>query len=354
MSLPLARPAAEGMLTLAQAQGGVLGVSPRPAPAPPAPTFTTGGGMEDGYAALIGQYEAPFQQAAREVIDAGLAWMLDLSQPALVVLIAGCALLGAYGQFGIGSVLRYGFRVFLMLALLNGAYWEWIAEPALETIPNEIAHRVTGLGKSLRAVEQFDIVDNTITEIQTVAWGNASGMLQGFDRVAITFWGGLSRGILAVVFAVWLAMRILLHLVVMIGAFLIVLIPFESTKGFFRSFGAKVLSLSLWQIGAAITLKTLLNGIQLMLDRVTQIPMRSLSAQIALLQDLAIWNGIALFIFVCVPAAVAYGAAVSGVAAGAQAMIVRAGSSVGGAAVGVAGTVGAATYRAAGRLRRAG
>ena len=331
MSFPIPPLFVEGMAVLAQAQGGRMGVAPRTTTGGTmggGGGFSTGGTLEQGFAGFLSQYEAPFEAAGRDVIASGLRWMVELSEPALILLIVGCGMLGYFGQFHMGRLVKYGWRVLLMLALLGGAYWDWIAVPFLEDIPNEIGARVQGAGGALRAVEQFDIVSTTIKEIANVAWANASGLSSMGDRVVIWTASAVARLLLGGMFFVWACMRILLHLVVMVGAFTIVFIPFDTTLSFFRQFMGKLVGLTFWQIGAAVTIKILITGTMLMLDRVTQAQASSLPAQINLLVDIAVWNLGTFLVFLVVPAATGIGSAIAATATAMQSLGVAAATGV--------------------------
>lgn len=292
------------------------------------------------YAETAAQFDRMMAAGTAEVLDAGLGWMTDLLPPVVTLLVMFCGTLMALGQLHTGTALKYAGRLVLLLALVSaGTYADAVVTPILDTIPDEIASRLNGLGASLTAAEQFDIVANTLEEMTEVALANATGLLRIADRAAIHGHNAWGSGALAVMFWVWVAMRMLLHLVVMLGAFLLVLIPFDTTNGIVREWGAKVVGVLAWQLVAAILLKVSLTGSMLMLERVAQAGTPSLAAQIAQLRDIARWCLGMLVLFLVAPAACGFGAGIasaSTMAAGLAGKAASFGLGVGGRVAGVA------------------
>lgn len=296
--------------------------------------------METGFAAFFAQFDVPYREAAEQVIDVGLSWMAELLPPVLLLVIVWCGVRMASGTLHMGTFLKYAVRVVLLMFLVSErGYVDFVATPALDTVPNEIAHRILGVGAGLNAVEQFDIIDATVKEMVVTAWGNATGLFNIGNQLAIwnhELWHNVFHGLM---FYVWMAMRALLYMVVMSGAFLLAFIPFDSTVSYVRTNIGKMVGLTVWQLCAAIVLKVGLNGTQIMLDRVTQGQTTSIAAQIQILGDVWRWELGVLVTFILMPAAAGVGSGIAASSSVVQGMIVGAATTMGSVGMRAAGAV---------------
>ena len=309
--------------------------------------FGTGGTMEGTYGAFWSAYEGAFRNSAAALEAAGIAWVADLLIVVLPLLTITWAILMGSGQMNVAVAHKYGWRLlFLLWLVVGGAYATTVHYVVLDAFPTELASRIHGEGAAnFTMIDQFEIIDTTIKHFGSVFGGQATGVRYTAERLNIQFTQWIALGFLKLMFFIWIAMRAMLYIVVIIGAFVIISIPFDTTIGFIRAVFGKMVALSVWQIGSATALKIMLSGYMVWLDNMKDSNLPTLQHMMNTMGDIAWWSVGCLVIFILLPGMTAVG---SGIVAGATVVQGAIFGAVG-AAVGVggriAGNIGAATSR---------
>lgn len=313
--------------------------------------YATGGTLEGKHGAFWMQFEATFRQASAELQASGIAWMVDMMTPILAIVTIMLGFLMASGQLNTGAMTKYGGRTIFMLWLVVGGAWVGtINALVLEDFPNEIARRIHGGSAQMQAVEQFAVVDSMLKGMAATARGQATGPTYIAERGMIYLNTFVATTINDLMFFVWCAMRMMLYMVVTMGAFLLFLMPFDSTIGVVKQLFGKIIGLLTWQLAANVTIKVIQTGTIMRLSELADSSPKSLGTMIELLGDNASWNVGALIMFLLIPAFAGFGSGIVASQTAVQGMIF-AGVTAGVAATrGVMGGVAAATNRTAARL----
>jgi len=291
-------------------------------PPPDPPQMVTGGTLEGVYGAFWMQFEGTFREASAQLQAVGLEWMADLLTPILIIVTMTWGLLLASGQMNGSSAMKYGGRVIFMLWLIVGGGWTGtVNKMVLEDFPNELAQRIHGAAYDMRAVDQFDTVDQVIKGIAATALGQATNPVYVGERIIIHAGTKFASAMNGLMFYVWCAERMLLYMVVTMGAFLLIFIPFDGTAQFMRQNFGKMVGLSAWQLASAIMVKVMLTGTMLRLDQLSNGTVQSLGNMIDVIGDVGSWCLGCLVLFLLLPAVAGYGSAVVASQTAVQGMI---------------------------------
>lgn len=291
-----------------------------------------------GYAEFYAQYDIAIRNGADQATQAGLAYLRDLFPIVTPLFVIALCALWAGNQLSMGQFIKYGTRMaVVMWLILAGAYVPHVRDLMVDDIPNSAARAVSGsVDDRMSAVQQFEMIDNAAANYVANVNQVATGISQIGNKIAAWFARGMQKLFLFFVFVVWIAMRDLAYLIAAVGAFMILFLPFESTKHIFISHFSKLFGVAMWQVSASILLKIMLGGVQIYLKRVSTTGLQlSIDQQVDQCLDIAMFFFGMAILFIMIPATVGVGAgsaASSSVASGALMAaggnMARAGSSI--------------------------
>lgn len=273
--------------------------------------------MATTYQQFYTQYDEAIRAGADAAMNAGIAWSASLLPAILLPVIVVCGFLLATGQMGMGVATRYGWRVILLVWLTTGAaYAPYVRDMVVDTIPNEWASALHGsVNNRLTAAEQFDVVDDAAGNFTSRVLGQATGPFQIGNATAAWLARAFQKLFLAAIFFVWVSIRMLSYMAIAIGAFMLVLIPFDSTRGWVMGMFGKMAGLLIWQLAASILLKIMLGGMMVYLRGIiANSSGYSIEQQVDVLLNIAVFFFGLFVLFLMVPSVVSV---VSGSSAGA-------------------------------------
>lgn len=218
--------------------------------------------MATTYQQFYTQYDEAIRAGADAAMHAGLAKMGELLPYTLIPVVIVCGVLVATGQMGMRLFTSYGWRVVLLVWLtLGAAYVPYVRDMVVDTIPNEIASTLHGgVENRITVAEQFDVLETASGHFVSLVLAQATGPFQIGNRVSAWFARGCMKFFIEIIFYMWIAVRMLTYLVVAMAAFMLILIPFESTRGWFLAMVGKMVGLTVWQLAISILLKIVLAG----------------------------------------------------------------------------------------------
>ena len=265
--------------------------------------------MTGPYQTFFDKFDGPFLAATNAATDAGIAWAGSLVPAILIPVVIVCGILLATGQLGWGVVHKYSWRVVLLVWLTIGAaYGPNVRDMVVNTIPNELASAVNGGGNALTVVQQFDVIDDAISNFTARVLGQATGPFQVGNAIAAWVGQFFAKISIEIIFFLFLSFRLMTYLVVCLGAFCVVFIPFDSTRGFFIQILGKMVSLIIWQLSASILLSIILEAMRANLRNFMQMGTNaSIEAQVNQIFSIAGTNLGCLLLMIIIPAACGVG-----------------------------------------------
>lgn len=292
--------------------------------------------METSYEQFYNIFDEATRVSADEAMRNGLAKLAELLPYALIPFIILCAILVGTGQMGFRLFTSYGARLVLLLWLVvGGAYIPYVRNFVVDEIPNEIATTVNGsVDNRINSVQQFGLLDDASAHFTATALSQATGIWNVGNMISIWNARGLTKFFIEIMFYIWIAVRMALYLVVASGAFLLLFLLFDSTRGWVNSLWGKFVGLTVLQLLMSILLKIQLGGSQMFLRNIINMGANaSLERQIDWCWTIAGWFLGCLVLLIMLPtlAAVYSGAAASSAIAGGMmwnvgASMVRAGN----------------------------
>jgi hypothetical protein len=290
------------------------------------------------YEAFYQQYDVAIRAAADSATAAGIAKTAELLPVVMVPLIIAVGILMAMGLYSLQRLYRDGLMVIVLSWLVVGAaYTPMVRDLFIDTIPNEVASSLFGgVNQRLTVVQQFDAADKATGFFASRIIGQASGIISTI-KIAPMAWiaYGAAKIFIALMFFVWMIARALTYIGVALGAFLLITLVFESTRGYFMGLVSKIVGLVIWQIAASILLHVMLQGmfqfIRAIIDNSENL---GLEQQVDKLIDIAVYFLGCLAMLLALPAiAGGYTASAAQMATfGAGRMAMGAAGSMGGAA----------------------
>lgn len=256
------------------------------------------------YQTFASIYDEGLRAGADAATRAGLSWTATVLKAALLpwFVVVGAQI--ALGQFSLGKLLGYGTRIALVLWLAVGAaYTTVIADTIVDGIPNEIASAINGEGARVTFAEGFDRLAAQTDYFTAQIKGQATGYITGIPtRFAADAYNGGAKTFLGLFFVVWIVVRIATRILVAGLSFFLLLLIFETTRGFVMDYLGKLVSVIAWMLMTSITVRVLLDGCKVYINNAIANPGASLDEQLSMLWTIGTWFLACAMIALIVPA----------------------------------------------------
>lgn len=282
------------------------------------------------YQQYYAQYDEPIRVAMDSALTAGLGWVGTLLPALLVPVVIVCGVLLAVGQLGMGKIVSYSWRVILLIWLTVGAaFVPYVRDMVQDTIPNELASVVNGKGTTISAAAQFDKIDDGAANFTAKVMGQATGLMQVGNRIAAWANRGWGSIYLQIIFYVWIAIRQLTSVALVLFAFSLVFLPFDSTRHWCSGQLGKVVGLIAWQLAASVLLKINADGMEIFIkDIAVRGQSMSIEEQVDMIGKVSGWFLGCMVQFLLVPGAIGIGSGVATSSIVASGMMMRAATSM--------------------------
>jgi type IV secretory pathway VirB6-like protein len=262
-----------------------------------------------------------------DAVQGGLAWVRTPMRAALMLYVIITAANMVAGHASGRSLIMAAVRATCIAAILqSGNFVTYVQELFLTTLPNELAGAFHAEAITAGAAVQFDALRDAIQHAAAIALEQASGLLGIGNRAVIHLFSAFGQAGIFLMWLFWYVPRVLIAIVIPLGPFLIPFFLYRATRGFGESWAGKLVSLTCFQVAAAVLVKLLLTSINRRISAMEANAGEGVDQMIATLASMSgvMWFGAILMLVL--PAAISIG---SGVGASATTIVSYTVSAVG-------------------------
>lgn len=295
-------------------------------------------------------FDQSLVQGMDAAIGAGLAWVAPQLRVAMMLYVLGYGLLTMYQHADTWTFVTAAVRAIAIGMIIQATNYNYYVRDLFFTdLPNAFAAALNGPRITVNSAQQFDILWSAALNMCAFVLGQATGLVHIGDRALVWILAMLMLLALWVCFVIWYISRVFMALIICIGAFLLVLALFRSTRGYVQQWIGKLVGLSMLQLTASILLRIVL----VVLTARLKVMQNDLNLGLdELINNVAgvtgvFWMGALLMI--ALPSAIAIGSGVGAGTAVATGML----GGVAGRAAGAATGAARSTAGAAGKMGRA-
>lgn len=287
-------------------------------------------------------------------IGAGLAWVAPALRTAMMLYVLGYGFLTLYQHADGWTFVTAAMRAIAIGMLIQSTNYNFYVRDLFFTdLPNAFAAALNGPRITVNSAQTFDKLWEASLHMCGYVLGQAAGWTNVGERAVVWVLLMLMMLALWICFIVWYISRVFMALFICVGAFLLVLALFRSTRGYVQQWVGKLVGLTMLQLSSSILLRLVL---AVLWDRMATIQNDPKLGIDELLNNVAgvtgvFWMGALLMI--ALPSAIAIGSSVGAGAAVTTGLLGGVAGRAAGAASGAAGGAGRATAGAARGAARA-
>lgn len=288
------------------------------------------------------------------VIGAGLTWVAPALRTAMMLYVLGYGFLTMYQHADGWTFVTAAMRAIAIGMLIQSANYNYYVRDLFFTdLPNTIAASLYGPRISVNSAQQLDVLWSAAVNMASFILKQAIGWTNIGERALVYVLLMLIQLALWVCFVVWYISRVFMALIICMGAFLLVLALFRSTRGYVQQWIGKLVGLTMLNLSASILLRVVLVVLTGRLRAIQGDPTLSLSEMLNNLAGVTGVFGMGAMLMIALPSAISIGSGVGAGAAVATGMLGGAAGRAAGAATGAASGAGNAARGAARAVGRA-
>lgn len=296
-------------------------------------------------------FDTGIRAALDQAIAQGLAQSRTALAPVATFWVVAIGVMFATGRMSVGTAAsRIGWLALAVAITTSGFFGEIVRPLFMEDLPRAIAASVSGAAglapsSGTGSAAQFDVMSAAVWNM-AYNLRAAAGWSQMYMWPVIYVAAGVLDVTIALMFAVWLIVRLSISLMVATLAFMPLLLLFAATRMWIMEAVGKLVGLLMHQLMVGIMLLIAIDGAQAQIREAINTP-GDIDLKMKAMFSILAFMVVALCVLLKIPSLVSGGAgwAISGATA---AMTSRMGGALGaaGTASALAGPAGAATRRA--------